>query len=75
VIAAGSLATAALSTIMGAAVGALPCEQVTAVVGALVLMFIVQLLIPAIEKTAADFTPVGAASALAGQSGSNLAPD
>ena len=73
-IAAGSLATAALSTIMGAAVGTL-LEQVTAVVGAPVLDFIVQPLIPAIDETAADFTPVGAASGLAGQSGSNLAPD
>ena len=43
-------------------------------VGALILMFIVQLPIPAIDESAANFTPIGAASTLAGEDGCNLAP-
>jgi len=65
-IAAGSLAAAALSTIMGAAVGTLLRNQIAGVVGALVLTQMVQPLIPSIDKSAADFTPIGAADNLAG---------
>ncbi len=65
-IAAGSLAAAALSTIMGAAVGTLLRNQVAGIVGALVLVFMVQPLIPMIDETAADFTPIAAADRLAG---------
>ena len=65
-IAAGSLAAAALSTIMGAAVGTLLRNQIAGVVGALVLTQMVQPLIPSIDKSAADFTPIGAAHKLAG---------
>ncbi len=65
-IAAGSLAAAALSTIMGAAVGTLLRNQVAGIVGALVLVYMVQPLIPSIDETAADFTPIAAADRLAG---------
>ena len=64
-IAAGSLAAAALSTIMGAAVGTLLRNQIAGVVGALVLAQMVQPLISSIDKSAADFTPIGAAYKLA----------
>jgi ABC-2 type transport system permease protein len=51
---------------MGVAVGTLVRNQVAGVIGALVLAFIVDPLIPRIDETAADFTPLGAANALAG---------
>ena len=74
-IAAGSLAAAALLTIMGVAVGTLLRNQVAGIVGALVLAFMVQPLIPMIDETAADFTPMGAAYKLAGVGdGASLAP-
>ena len=75
VIAAGSLAAAALSTIMGVAVGTLLRNQVAGVVGALVLALMVQPLIPQIDKSAGDFTPIGAANTLAGSGdAASLAP-
>ncbi|MDQ3880636.1 MAG: ABC transporter permease [Chloroflexota bacterium] len=74
-IATGSLAAAALSTIMGVAVGTLLRNQVAGVVAALVLAVMVQPLIPSIDKSAGDFTPTGAADALAGSgNGATLAP-
>jgi hypothetical protein len=65
----GSLIAAALSAIMGVAVGALVRNQVVGVVGALVLAFIVSPLIATIDETAQEYTPIGAAAALAGQLG------
>jgi ABC-2 type transport system permease protein len=65
----GSLLAAALSAIMGVAVGALLRNQVVGVVGALVLAFIVSPLIATIDATAQEYTPIAAAAALAGQLG------
>ena len=64
-VAGGSLIAAALSAIMGVAVGALARNQVAGVVGALILAFVVSPLIATIDETAV-FTPFGAAFALAG---------
>ena len=65
-VAGGSLIAAALSAIMGVAVGALARNQVAGVVGALILAFVVSPLIAIIDETAVEFTPFGAAFALAG---------
>ncbi len=74
-IAAGSLAAAALSTIMGAAVGTLLRNQIAGVVGALVLTQMVLPLSSMIDESAAGFTPTGAANTLAGDGGAaSLAP-
>jgi ABC-2 type transport system permease protein len=66
IVAAGSLLAAALSAIMGVAVGALVRNQVAGVVGALILALVVSPLIAVIHETAVQFTPFGAAFALAG---------
>jgi hypothetical protein len=65
-VAAGSLLAATLSAIMGVAVGAVVRNQVAGVVGALILAFVVSPLIAVIDETAVEFTPFGAAFALAG---------
>jgi ABC-2 type transport system permease protein len=65
-VAAGSLSAAALSAIIGIAVGAVVRNQVAAVVGALILALVVSPLIAVIDETAVEFTPFGAAFALAG---------
>jgi ABC-2 type transport system permease protein len=62
----GGLIAATLSAIMGVAVGALVRNQVAGVVGALILAFVVSPLIAVIDQTAVEFTPFGAAFALAG---------
>jgi ABC-2 type transport system permease protein len=62
----GSLIAAALSAIMGVAVGAIVRNQVAGVVGALILAFVVSPLIATIDETAVELTPFGAAFALAG---------
>jgi ABC-2 type transport system permease protein len=62
----GSLLAAALSAIMGVAVGAVVRNQVAGVVGVLILAFVVSPLIAAIDETAVEYTPFGAAFALAG---------
>ena len=62
----GSLLAAALSAIIGVAVGALVRNQVAGVVGVLILAFVVSPLIANIDQTAVEFTPFGAAFALAG---------
>ena len=75
VIAAGTLAAAALSAMMGVAVGTLLRNQVAGVVGALILAFVVQPLIPQIDRTVGDFTPIGAGLAAAGNGdAATLAP-
>ena len=65
-VASGSLIAAALSAIMGVAVGAVVRNQVAGVVGALILAFVVSPLIAVIDETAVEYTPFGAAFALAG---------
>lgn len=65
-VAGGSVLAAALSAIMGVAVGAIVRNQVAGVVGALILAFVVSPLIAVIDETAVEFTPFGAAFALAG---------
>jgi len=65
-VAAGSIVAAALCAIMGVAAGALVRSQVVAVVGALLLMFVAMPLLNAVDETAAEVTPFGAAAVLAG---------
>jgi ABC-2 type transport system permease protein len=62
----GSLLAAALSGIMGVAVGALVRNQVAAVIGALILMFVVTPLLETVSEKLVDFTPFGAALIVAG---------
>jgi ABC-2 type transport system permease protein len=64
----GTLAAAALSAIMGVAVGALVRNQVAAVVGALLVGFVVTPLIEALNDTAQMYTPFGAMEIVAGAS-------
>jgi ABC-2 type transport system permease protein len=64
----GTFAAAALAGIMGVAVGALVRNQVAAVVGALIVGFLVTPLIDAIDDTAMLYTPVGSMEVLAGDS-------
>ena len=65
-VAGGGLIAAALSAMMGVAAGALVRNQVAGVVGVLILAFVVSPLIAVIDETAVEFTPFGAAFALAG---------
>jgi hypothetical protein len=65
-VAAGTLAAAALCAIMGVAAGALVRSQVAGVVGALILGFVVTPLLSIVKETAVEFTPFGAAQVLAG---------
>jgi ABC-2 type transport system permease protein len=65
-VAGGSMIAAGLSAIMGVAVGAVVRNQVAGVVGMLILAFVVSPLIAVIDETAVEFTPFGAAFALAG---------
>jgi hypothetical protein len=66
VAAVGSVVGAGLCAIMGVAAGALVRNQVAGVVGALVLMFIAMPLLNAVDETAAELSPFGAAFGLAG---------
>ena len=63
---AGTLVAAALSGALGVAIGALVRNQVVAVTGTLVVIFIVLPLVRAISPTALDVTPFGAAQGVAG---------
>jgi ABC-2 type transport system permease protein len=65
-VAGGSLIAAALSAVLGVALGALVRNQVAGVTGALVLIFVVLPLVQALSKTALDVTPFGAAQGVAG---------
>jgi hypothetical protein len=65
-VAAGTILGAALCAIMGAAAGALVRNQVTGVVGALILMFVAMPLLNIASQTAAELTPFGAAVVLGG---------
>lgn len=63
-VAAGCLASAVLATVLGVAVGALVRNQVLAVVGALILTFVVNPLIDIVKEGASDYTPLGAVAVL-----------
>ena len=65
-IAGGSLVAAALSSAFGVALGALVRNQVAAVTGTLLVIFIVLPLVGVISPTALDVTPFGAAQGVAG---------
>jgi len=62
----GTLVAAALSGAFGVALGALVRNQVAAVTGTLVVIFVVLPLVQAINATALDVTPFGAAQGVAG---------
>jgi ABC-2 type transport system permease protein len=63
----GSLFAAALSAVMGVAVGALVRNQVAAVVGTLIVIFVVSPLLNVVDEAWIEFLPWGAAAVLAGE--------
>jgi hypothetical protein len=63
----GSLLAAALSAVMGVAVGALVRNQVAAVVGTLIVIFVVSPLLNVVDEAWIEFLPWGAAAVLAGE--------
>ena len=65
-VAGGSLVAAALSALFGVALGALVRNQVVAVTGTLVVIFVVLPLVQVINATVLDVTPFGAAQGVAG---------
>jgi ABC-2 type transport system permease protein len=65
-VAGGSLLAAALSAIFGVALGALVRNQVVAVTGTLVVIFVALPLVQAFSGTLLDLTPFGAAQGVAG---------
>jgi ABC-2 type transport system permease protein len=65
-VAGGSLLAAALSASFGVALGALVRNQVVAVTGSLVVIFVVLPLVQALSGTVLDLTPFGAAQGVAG---------
>ena len=65
-IAGGSLVAAALSAIFGVALGAFVRNQVAAVTGTLIVIFVVLPLVQALSGTILDVTPFGAAQGVAG---------
>jgi hypothetical protein len=65
-VAGGSLVAAALSGMLGVALGALVRNQVIAVTGTLVVLFIVLPLVQALSGTLLDLTPFAAAQGVAG---------
>lgn len=65
-IAGGSLVAAALLAVFGVALGALVRNQVAAVTGTLVVIFVVLPLVQALSGTILDVTPFGAAQGVAG---------
>jgi ABC-2 type transport system permease protein len=67
-VAGGSLIAAAVSAILGVAIGALVRNQVAGVIGTLTLAFVVGPLVTAIDEDAFEFTPFGSAFVLAGNS-------
>jgi ABC-2 type transport system permease protein len=66
-VAGGSLFAAGLSAIMGVAVGALVRNQVAAVIGTLILIFVGSPLLNVVNESALEFTPWGAGAVLAGE--------
>ena len=65
-VAGGTLVAAALSAALGVALGALVRNQVVAVTGTLVVIFVVLPLVSVINPTVLDVTPFGAAQGVAG---------
>ena len=65
-IAGGSLVAAALLAVFGVALGALVRNQVVAVTGTLIVIFVVLPLVQALSGTILDLTPFGAAQGVAG---------
>lgn len=65
-VAGGTLVAAALSAALGVALGALVRNQVVAVTGTLLVIFVVLPLVGVISPTALDATPFGAAQGVAG---------
>jgi ABC-2 type transport system permease protein len=65
-VAGGSLLAAALSAVFGVALGALVRNQVAAVTGTLVVIFVVLPLVQALNGAVLDLTPFGAAQGVAG---------
>jgi hypothetical protein len=65
-IAAGSLVAAALASAFGVALGALVRNQVAAVTGTLLVIFVALPLVHALNATVLDVTPFGAAQGVAG---------
>jgi ABC-2 type transport system permease protein len=65
-VAGGTLVAAALSAAFGVALGALARNQVVAVTGTLVVIFVVLPLVGVISPAAIDVTPFGAAQGVAG---------
>ena len=65
-VAGGTLVAAALSAALGVALGALVRNQVVAVTGTLVVIFVVLPLVQVINPTVLDVTPFGAAQGVAG---------
>jgi ABC-2 type transport system permease protein len=62
----GSVLAAAISAIMGVAVGALARNQVAAVVGTLLLLFVVMPLLQLVSQTLFELTPFVSAATVAG---------
>ena len=73
-VAVGSVVGAGLCAIIGVAAGALVRSQVAGVVGALLLMFVGMPLLNAVDATAAELTPFGAAAVLAGNATGETVP-
>jgi hypothetical protein len=65
-VAGGSLLAAAVSSILGVALGALVRNQVVAVTGTLLVLFLVLPLVQALNGTLLDLTPFAAAQGVAG---------
>jgi ABC-2 type transport system permease protein len=65
-IGAGSLLAVAISAIMGVAVGALARNQVAAVIGTLLVLFVVVPLLQLVSQTMFELTPFVAATTVAG---------
>jgi ABC-2 type transport system permease protein len=57
---------------MGVTVGALVRNQVAAVIGTLILIFVVTPLLNVVNQTAVEFAPFGAAAVLAGEPNEKL---
>jgi ABC-2 type transport system permease protein len=68
----GSVLAAAVCAIMGVAVGALARNQVAAVVGTLLLLFVVMPLLQLVSQTIFELTPFVAATAVAGDTSTEI---
>jgi ABC-2 type transport system permease protein len=72
VVGAGSVLAGAISAIMGVAVGALARNQVAAVIGTLLLLFVATPLLQLVSQTMFELTPFWAATVVAGDAGSEV---